>query len=330
MRTMVGFDVAKNTVVGTLLDERCNVLAAPETMTNTEEALCQWLKGILASSSPSSSGIPSAVCCESSSYYHHTIVRACEKLLIPCRVLNPIVTKQAIKATIRGKKTDPSDAVLIARLGLRGEGMLTRSQDVCNTAKTLLRSSTKLQAIAQSLRLMQQSILERRVPLDSRTAQEYQACIRCIETLMTRFRDTAISAVNPNRLRLLTSIPGVGRQTAAVICAELGDIARFSSVDKLVAFTGFDPRVRQSGTTLRRNTKLTKRGSSSLRRAVFLAANVSRQYDHELHEYYWRKRIEGRTHTEAMMPVCRKLITRIYKTLKTQTLYETHRLKNKG
>lgn len=42
----------------------------------------------------------------------------------------------------------------------------------------------------------------------------------------------------------LTSIPGVGIVLAATILSEIGDISRFSSADKLLAYAGLDPAVR--------------------------------------------------------------------------------------
>jgi transposase len=117
MNPMVGIDVAKNSVVVAVCGTREQVVAPPWQVANDADTLHTTLQQL---QQQHGSGL--GVCCESTSYYHYTLVRACTQLGIPCLVLNPIVTKQATKATIRGKKTDPSDAVLIARLGLRGEG----------------------------------------------------------------------------------------------------------------------------------------------------------------------------------------------------------------
>ena len=62
------------------------------------------------------------------------------------------------------------------------------------------------------------------------------------------------------------SIPGVGTTIATTLISEIGSIIRFPSGDCLIAFTGLDPRVKQSGIGLHHNTHLTKRGSPYLRR----------------------------------------------------------------
>ncbi len=57
---------------------------------------------------------------------------------------------------------------------------------------------------------------------------------------------------------LLLSIPGVGELTAATIISEIGDISRFSTVKKLVAFSGLDPSVYESGKFKSSHNKISK------------------------------------------------------------------------
>lgn len=315
MKTMVGFDIAKNTVVAAVLAKDNKVLQTNITINNTQKDLRNWLAASLRQY-----GSLTTVC-ESTGYYHFKLVKAADELGIPCLVLNPILTKAAAKSTIRGSKTDPKDAVLVAKLGLNGEGVLVAKSDIDNQAKCWLRMAAKLQSVIQCLQLSQSSLIEREVEIPNAIARLQKQSIKQLRTVSRKYNQASIAATPKATLRLLISIPGIGEQTAATLMAEIGQVKRFSSALKLIAYSGFDPRVRQSGTSLHRNTRLTKRGSPWLRRAVFMAANVSRQYDPELKAYYQRKREEGRTHTEAMMPVCRKLLTRVYAVWKRGTPY---------
>ena len=122
-------------------------------------------------------------------------------------------------------------------------------------------------------------------------------------------------------IQLLTSIPGIGFKSAFTIWTEIGDINRFNSPKKLVAFAGLDPRIRQSGHCLNNQGKLTKRGSPHLRQALFVAASIARMHDPELKAYYEKKRSEGKKYTVAVCAVARKLINRIYIVWKRQTPY---------
>lgn len=73
----------------------------------------------------------------------------------------------------------------------------------------------------------------------------------------------------------------MGPETATLLIAELGDSARFKDAKAVVAYIGLDPRVRQSGTSLQRNTKLTKRGSPYMRQALYMAAASAERCDPE-------------------------------------------------
>lgn len=52
-------------------------------------------------------------------------------------------------------------------------------------------------------------------------------------------------------VKLLTSIPGVGKTIAITIVAEIGDVERFHSPKALCNLTGLTPRVSNSGTVIR-------------------------------------------------------------------------------
>ena len=57
----------------------------------------------------------------------------------------------------------------------------------------------------------------------------------------------------------ISSIPGIGNWLGAIIISEIGDITRFSTSTKLLAFAGLDPSVRQSGNFNATNTKISKK-----------------------------------------------------------------------
>ena len=119
----------------------------------------------------------------------------------------------------------------------------------------------------------------------------------------------------------ITSVPGIGPATGAAIVGEIGDISRFDSPEKLVAYAGIDPSVYQTGQFQASEAHMSKRGSPYLRHAVWQAATVAIQHDPELQAYYTRKREEGKHHGTALGAVCRKLLGRIYIVLKEQRPY---------
>ncbi len=123
----------------------------------------------------------------------------------------------------------------------------------------------------------------------------------------------------------ITSIPGVGAVTGAAILAEIGDVNRFESQDKLVAYAGIDATVHQSGQFQATQMHMSKRGSPYLRLALWQAASMCIHHNEELKIYYEKKRKEGKAHGTALGAVCRKLLIRIYTILKENRPYEVRK-----
>ena len=120
----------------------------------------------------------------------------------------------------------------------------------------------------------------------------------------------------------ITSIPGISYITGGVILGELGDINRFSNPSKVVAFAGIDASVSQSGNFQSTGSKMSKRGSPYLRKALFQAALVACNNDPIFKAYYSKKRAEGKHHLTAIGAVARKLCYTIYAILKSGQPYQ--------
>lgn len=129
---------------------------------------------------------------------------------------------------------------------------------------------------------------------------------------------TAYLAVIPN---CLTTISGVGPVLAAAILGEIGDIHRFKNAKALVAYAGVDPSVMQSGEFTAKKAHLAKRGSTHLRRAIWLAATTATRHDPALRALHQRKMAEGNPYHVALGAVANKLLHIIYAVLRDNKPY---------
>jgi len=119
----------------------------------------------------------------------------------------------------------------------------------------------------------------------------------------------------------LTSVPGIGTVSAAAILGEIGDIRRFKNGSALVAYAGIDPVVFQTGEFQARSTRMSKRGSHYLRRAIWQAAHTAARDDPALKPYYEAKRRAGKHHFGAVGAVANKLTHIIYAVLRDNKPY---------
>jgi transposase len=121
----------------------------------------------------------------------------------------------------------------------------------------------------------------------------------------------------------IMSIPGIGDTLGPIILGEIGNVDRFSNAKKLTAFAGLDPVVIQSGRFQNISGHISKRGSPLLRQALFLAANVARQNDDNLKQFYDKKISEGKHHYSALNAVAAKVLRIVYWVLKNNKEYQT-------
>ena len=134
---------------------------------------------------------------------------------------------------------------------------------------------------------------------------------------------------------IIKSIPGIGEKIAATIISEIGEIDRFNNPKKLVAFAGVDPSVFESGKFTATKNRITKRGSSRLRHALYMAVRCSIREcrkkkttdeiiprNKRMREFYDKKRGEGKPFKVAMIACVNKLLHWIYALLKNKTTFQ--------
>ena len=151
-----------------------------------------------------------------------------------------------------------------------------------------------------------------------------------VEQAVSQLRavSTALAALRNEMQSLAASLPeypvvmgmfGVGPALGPQLMAEIGDVRRFYSKKALVAFAGIDAPPYQSGQMEIRSRSISKRGSSSLRRTLFLVMSVILQRspaDEPVYQFMDRKRTEGKPYRIYMMASANKFLRIYYATVK--------------
>lgn len=303
MHYFLGCDVAKLKIDMSLVDSNGVEILATKVANNTSAITI-----ILSAVATKYMDDRLTVVTESTGIYHLELAKTAYQLGFDCIVFNPILTKQQTKASIRGKKTDKTDATMIARIGLRGEGRQF-IPDRYPAVKNYARSAQKLSVLSSSFRRHHEHTSSQ---LDEHLSAESAELLLGIQKAIDDakrqlYQDMTISAQG-SIFRLLQTITGVGPYIAASLMGEIQDMERFKTAKALIAYSGLDPKIRQSGHTLNSTGRLTKRGSTYLRRNLFIAAGVARQHDEYLKSIYDKKRAEGKSYKVAICVVARKLL----------------------
>ena len=110
----------------------------------------------------------------------------------------------------------------------------------------------------------------------------------------------------------ILGIPGINYRMGSMILAELGDLRRFSSPDKILAYAGMSPSTYQSGQLISSYAHMEKRGSRYLRYALFNATRYVCMWDPTFKSYLAKKRAEGKHYYVAISHAAKKLVRLIY------------------
>ena len=313
----IGIDVSKDTL------DCCLLAPGGQAKEHTFGNDPRGHAALLAWADRHAAGRPAHFCLEATGPYSEAIATHLAEAGRHVSVVNPTRIKYAGLARGRGNKTDRADARLIAEYAQREcppawqppapevrelQGLVRRIDDLTEAAareKGRLASPALTPAVRRSV--------TRVVRLLDREAARLRAAA---DELVA-----ATPALRADR-DLLESIPGVGRQTATVILAELPAIDRLPSAQSAAAYCGLSPREFTSGTSVRKKTRLSKAGNPRLRKALFLPTQTAVRFNPLLRGFFDRLVAAGKPKMQAIGACMRKLVMIAYGVLKNRAPFD--------
>jgi transposase len=121
---------------------------------------------------------------------------------------------------------------------------------------------------------------------------------------------------------LISSIPGLGQITTPKVLAFLGDVRRFKSAKALAAFIGVTPKLRESGTSVRGRSMLSRAGHTQMRTALYMPARVASRHNPVVKAFGDRLRLAGLAPKAVVGACMHKLALLIYGVLRSGTPFD--------
>jgi transposase len=121
--------------------------------------------------------------------------------------------------------------------------------------------------------------------------------------------------------QIITTIPGIGPITGAVIMAKIGNIERFENAGKLVAFSGIDPVIKESG-KIRSERSISKRGDPMLRTAIYQSTVSAIRCNPVISDFYHRLTERGVPKKKALIASSRKMCHIIFSVMHNNKPFE--------
>jgi transposase len=327
----IGIDTHKETLAACLVDELGSALDE-RTFVNDpagHHALLDW-----ASASPHA-----RIGVEGSSSFGAPAARFLVAAGRTVREVPPQLSRRERIRTRRAGKSDPGDALAIARVTVR-EHDLPPVRLVDASLEIQLLVEAREDVVTETTRVRNRLHADLRVLVPgygataaNLTAVRHQATVtrllrrldgvqaRLARTRLARLRALAaeertLAARIAGRVGAhpLLDLPGAGVLVTAKLVGEVGDIGRFRSSDAFAALAGVAPIPASSGQTQR--MRLNRGGNRQLNRALHTIALTQASHYPPAQAYIAKKRAEGRTWREALRALKRQLIRTVFRLLR--------------
>ncbi len=158
--------------------------------------------------------------------------------------------------------------------------------------------------------------------------RELKAAVKKIESqiaaLVSADEDLSTAA------RRITSIKGVGMQTAISLMVYTKGFTMFENGKQLACYCGVVPFSKSSGTSVRTRPGVSPFANRRLKSLLHLCAMAALRHDAEIRAYYLRKVQEGKNKMLVINAIRNKLLQRIYALLRDKRNYEENYVYNGG
>lgn len=121
-------------------------------------------------------------------------------------------------------------------------------------------------------------------------------------------------------VELLSSIPGIGRQTSLQFIVYTRNFTLFQNAKHLACYAGVAPFPNESGTLIKK-ARVSQLANKKLKKLLHLAAMASVKAKGDLKEYFIRKVQEGKNKMLVLNNVRNKLVSRMFAVIKRQSKY---------
>lgn len=306
--SILGIDIAKDTFHAALLvGER----AVDRSFSNTAKGfakLASWLKNHAA--------VRTHACMEATGRYGDRLAYWLYGQGHVVSIVNPAVMHFYAKSRLHRNKTDKLDAGTIAEYCQRENPRVwtppppevAELQALCRHRAWLVKSRdghrNRLSADLPSKAV--NGLIQEEIAY-------LQAQIKRVEALIRQHINAHPTLCQQDKL--LRSIPGIGPVSGAMLVSL--QLERFGNARAVVAFSGLNPRIIESGSSVRSRSRISKRGDPNIRRTLYFPAVTAHLWNPVLKKQAARLTKAGKPRLSIITASMRKLICIAYGVIKS-------------
>ena len=262
---------------------------------------------------------------EATGYYHYRLAQFLYKNSVVVSVVNPLSVKRFIQMRLAKVKTDKSDAKAICEYALINEvplyTALTEVQSECLQLFRLLdsylkhRTATKNKMHGEEVLGIPSKFVYRSL---RRNRKQLDGEVKGIEAKIL----SLVKEDQQHQLTLLTSVPGIGQKTALFLIVLTDGFSKFENASQLCSYAGITPTIRESGSSVRGRSRISKVGNRKLRNLLFLCSFNACKHNKACRELYERIVNKGKSKKLALIAVANKLLKQCFAIAKSGRPYD--------
>ena len=230
-------------------------------------------------------------------------------------VINPLVIKRFSQMRMIRAKTDKADAKLIAQYGALEQPKLW--QPPSDVVLHIQQEQTTIEGFAQQKQALTNRLEAfQQINNPSKEAlRQIKKHIRGLEKTIASLEMSIEEKVNKHYSELmvsLTSIPAIGKKTAALLIAATYGFEKFESSKQLSSYLGVCPRVFESGTSVKGSGRICKMGMSRIRATLYVCSWTAIAHNKACRDLYNRLLAKGKPKKLALIAVVNKLLKQAF------------------
>lgn len=275
----------------------------------------------------------SHVIMEASGPYYFKLATYLHSEQIKVSVVNPLVIRRFCQMRMIRTKTDRKDAAMIREYGITEKPSLWQPDE---------KNITKLKQLNAAIELLDKSITASNNQLEAFEAMPDTdpALIKKLKKLMEynakakdKLEEEMYQVTSENysaSYTALQTIPGIGPKSAAIIIAITANFKKFKNYKQLIAYVGLNPRIFESGTSVKGRGHICKMGTARLRKLLYLCSWSAKRHNQYCKEMYERLKAKAKPERVIKIAIACKLLRQAFAVGFKQTCFENNYQKSLG
>jgi len=317
VKRSVGIDISSKTFNACVCssDSSGNLQYSPDgKFSNTKSGFNQFIKWVR-KTGKSLRGVNFLM--EATGVYYESLACHLDKLELQVNVVLPNTSKHYFSSLNIKTKTDKIDAKVLSQFAIeRKHRSWHKPKDIYLELRSLTRYYVQLQE--------NKTILNNQK--HSKESSEYtqgfilklnKKLIAQIENQLKKVKDQIEHICKKDeelwaKLKMLMSIKGLGLMSVVTVVAETFGFEQVKNAKQLASYAGYDVVQRESGSSVKGRTRISKKGNRYIRNILFFPAMVACRYNDNLKKKYLRIIKKKESKMVGQVAIQRKLLLLMY------------------